>query len=65
MKAPGVRRRLRALARRAGSIDALAKKVGVSRNYMSMTIHGRRVPDGKILEFLGLRREITFIKERK
>jgi hypothetical protein len=65
MKVAGVRRRLLAMSKREGSIDAFAKKVGVSRNYMSMAIRGQRVPDGKILAFLGLRREITFVKDRK
>lgn len=39
--------------------SALAAKLGLSTAYISMAINGKRHISGKLLKWLGLRREVT------
>jgi len=43
----------------------LAKAIGVSVSYLNDVLHGRREPQGKILEYLGLERVVTYRIPRK
>jgi hypothetical protein len=46
---------LRAAARREGSMNTLALKLGIDGSYMGLVINGKRKPGKKLLKALGLR----------
>ena len=59
-----VRIRLRAMAVIEGSQRALARKIGVSASFLNDILLGKREPAGKVVEFLGLRRRVTYEPHR-
>ena len=47
--------------RAAGSTQsALAKQIGITRQYLSMILSGERPPGQKVLDFLGLREKTVY-----
>ena len=38
----------------------LAKRIGVSKPFLNDILHRKREPSGKVLEFLGLKRVVTY-----
>jgi len=55
-----VRVRLRAAAEAAGGQRALAKKIGCDFQLVNAIIKGRCLPCGKPLEYLGLKKLVTY-----
>ncbi len=56
---------LKSEVQRLGSQKALAAKMGISLPYLSDIIQGRREPGPKVLAYLGLERQITYVKVKK
>lgn len=56
MKREDVVALLRRRAKEAGSQDALAEELGISRAFLTNILAGRKKPSAKILAQLGLRR---------
>ena len=54
MELKQVQRLLKERARAIGSQKRLALQLGVSQQYLSDVIHGRRMPNAKILRAMGL-----------
>ena len=55
---------LRKLIESASQID-VAKRLGISPQYLSDVLNERRQPGKKILDGLGLRRVVTYQRKRK
>lgn len=53
---------LRRRAKRAGSQQALAEMLGVTPAYLSDVLAGRRAPGPKLLQALGLRRQVAYVR---
>ncbi len=53
---------LRQRAKRVGSQQALAERLGVTPAYLSDVLGGRREPGPKILEALRLRRQAVYVR---
>ena len=66
MKTPATADTIRAYldgcASRRGSQRALALDIGVSTSLVSEVIRGSREPSGRILDWLGLKREVRYVK---
>lgn len=62
LTAAQVRAALRREARAAGSQKALAKRIGVSPPFLCDILNGRREPSGKPVAFLGLTREVRYVR---
>ena len=63
LTAAQVRAALRQEARAAGSQKALAKRIGVSPTFLCDILNGRREPSGKPVAFLGLTREVRYVRD--
>lgn len=55
-----VRARLRIAVSAAGGQRALARKIGCSVQFLNAILQGNRPPAGKPLEYLGLRKRVTY-----
>lgn len=59
-----IRRTVRALVKKRGSVNAAARRIGIDSKYLGMLMNGKRKnPGDAILSKLGLRR-ITYIEEK-
>lgn len=54
--------RLRAIVK-TRTQASLSAEIGVSRSFLNEVIKGTRPPTGKILDYLGLRAQIIYIKK--
>ena len=60
MTADAVRDELREESEYEGSQRALARLIGVSPSFLNDILLGKREPVGKVLEFLGYERVVTY-----
>lgn len=60
MTAEQIRARLKTESNRLQSQAALARKIGVSAQFLCEVIAGRRAPTGLILAFLGLEKSVRY-----
>lgn len=63
MEAPDI---VDALKKRQGekSLTVFAKEIGVSLVYLWDVVHGNRNPTGKILDYLGVEKVITYRRKK-
>lgn len=55
-----VRKLLQQKAEQLGSQRLLAQAIGVSDQFISDILRGKREPSGKAVEYLGLRRKVVY-----
>jgi transcriptional regulator with XRE-family HTH domain len=55
-----IRRNLREMCELAGGQADVARKVGVSQQFLSAVLNGRAAPGSRVLGFLGLERIVIY-----
>lgn len=64
MDAYGVVSELRAAIKSAGSQTKFAARCGVSPQFVCDVLNGRRIPSGRLLAAIGMRRVVKYVRCR-
>jgi hypothetical protein len=54
---------LAAVTNERGGKSTLARTIGVPRQFLNDILYGRQNPSGKVLDWLGLKREVVYTRE--